>query len=211
MRTHNQFALLLCSILFFFGPAIAQQVTDDGCTNYKNTSGQIDYSSFPQACWRITPFVGTSRRPLSMKISFPVFSLGDNTLEIYTSTNADPSQLYGSFYGDEALVNGHAVINTAVLFLYLKGESMCEFSFTFESGEKTELKTAIVVLISVVIMLAIPFICIRIAMCTQTKKIKHMQLQQPQFGTRRRLVALWAGLALGLLIMVLLLSRQIEM
>jgi hypothetical protein len=47
--------------------------------------------------------------------------------------------------------------------------------------------------------------------CTQGQKIKQRQVEQPDFGTRRRLVALWSGILLGFLIMALLLARKIHL
>ena len=50
------------------------------------------------------------------------------------------------------------VVSTSVLFLYLQGDDYCEFTFEWVTGKELEIKTALLVLISVIIMLIIPLV-----------------------------------------------------
>jgi len=200
--------------VLFVVPIFTQSIVDP-CSTITNLTGIISGNFTPEVCWRINPDVGSNaKRPTSISIRFTDFNLGGNRVTVYTSSSPDSNQQYGVFTGDTNPSGDpptYDVINTDSLFLYLQGdEDTCSFTFEFETGNAVELKTAVVLLISVIIMLIIPLICVRVVICTQGKKIKQRQIEHPDFGTTRRLVALWCGMLLGFLIMCLLLSRTIH-
>jgi len=205
---------LLVVLLALFAVSTHAQSVANECLRFTNLTGTIEgtYSSF--ACWRVVPTIGAARQATTVYIYFNNFTLGSNFhLAIYEGDSTD-STLYGDFYGDSNPIpsGSPVVVDTNQLLVVLNGDGgNVSFSFHYQAGSDTELKTAIIVLVSTIIILCAPLICVRAAMCTETKKIKQKQLTHPEFGTRRRLVTLWLGIILGFLIAVLLLSRKLVM
>eukprot|EP00026_Physarum_polycephalum_P017286 Phypoly_transcript_18462.p1 GENE.Phypoly_transcript_18462~~Phypoly_transcript_18462.p1 ORF type:complete len:238 (+),score=28.86 Phypoly_transcript_18462:15-728(+) len=195
-------------------PVFPQAIVDP-CTTITNLTGIISGNFTPEICWRITPVVGTSKRPTTISLRFEEFALDENRVSIYRSNSPDSNQLYGVFTGNENPSGNpptFAIAHTDSLFLYLQGdEEFCSFTFEWTTGKDVELKTAPLVLISVIIMLIIPLICVRVVICTQGKQTKQRQVEHPEYGTRQRMVALWCGMLVGFLFLALLLSRKINL
>jgi hypothetical protein len=136
--------------------------TEDPCTTITNITGTISGNFTPEVCWRITPYVGNTKRATTISLRFADFNLEANRITVYTANNPDSNYQYGVFTGDtnpSGNPPNFAVVKTDALFLYLQGyEETCSFVFEWETGDEVELKTALVVLISVIISLVIPLV-----------------------------------------------------
>jgi len=192
-------------------PSVFTQTVSDPCTNYHTLTGILGGDELiPEMCWRIQPTVGNTHQPVSIAIYFAKFDMNASYIELYEGADTSGT-LYNTYTDSNQPPTQPITITATELFVYLRGDVECSFDLEWRTGPQTQLKTALMMLSGVIIMFAIPGICVCASLCFRTKETKKKQAQNPAYGRKRQTVSYWLGVALGLIIFILILARKINM
>jgi len=203
------FALLLLHL-----PSTTAQTVSDPCSNYYDLDGDIGGEYLiPEICWRIQPTVSLAYEPTTIYIQFTGnFTLYTNVLTIYEGISPDTKNVVaGDFSGNDNPLPGFVAVPYGKLFVFLTGNEEASFTLVWRTGTGKQLKTALVVLSSVIIMFAIPTILVCGSICLRTKVTKQLQKENPAYGRKTQTILYWTAIGIGLILMVLILGRKITL
>jgi len=198
-------------VLLVVLPCVLPQTVTDPCTNYHSLTGVLGGDDLiPELCWRIQPAVGNTHQPVSIDILFSKLSLNDSYVLVYEGSDTS-GPLFRNVQGDTNPLPEFTTVTASELFVYLRGDVECSFALQWRTGSQTQLKTALMMLSGVIIMFAIPGICVCASVCFRSKETKKKRAQNPAYGRKHQTVSYWLGIALGLIIFILILARKINL